>query len=147
MKRTFIGAVVLVAAVSCATTSSIPLPEELSAALNAAYRGRPVSAVYARYGQPDSQFMWGDDIRVLVWNTNRTMRFHEDVTTTTSGSAGDPAAYPYIAAVPYRETTTSQQGYNVDFSCALQVGVYENGTVHGIGTQGKMGACQNFMPY
>lgn len=130
---------------SCATSGGIPTPAELATAANSRFAGRDVAAVIARYGPPDSQFTQGE-IRVLEWRTTGTLRFHEPVTTTTTGSVGDPAAYPFLASVPYRETTTTTQGYNVDYACTMQVGVRPDGRVDRVGFGGKMGACQQFMP-
>lgn len=125
----------------------IPSPEELSALANTAYAGKHVDMVFSRFGQPSGQFDTDAGIRVLTWNTSNTMRFHEPVTTTTTGSVGDPTTYPYQPRVPYTETTTTQQGYNVDMSCTMQVGVRADGIVDRVAFNGKMGACQMFMPY
>lgn len=132
-------------ATSCATTGGIPTPSELTAAANNRFAGGSIDAVIARYGIPESQFMHGG-IRVLEWRTTGTLRFHEPVTTTTTGTVGDPVAYPFLASVPYRETTTTTQGYDVNYACTMQVGVRPDGKVDRVGFGGKMGACQQFMP-
>jgi len=101
--------------------------------------------VLNRYGMPESQFMQGS-IRVLEWRTSNTMRFHEPVTTTTTGRIGDALQSPWYSSIPYKETTTSSVGYDVNYTCTMQVGVNPDGSVDRVGFGGKMGACQSFMP-
>jgi hypothetical protein len=125
--------------------SSIPTPETLGAATNNLYAGMPVEKVLARYGMPEYQFMDGD-IRVLVWNTQATLRQYEPVTTTTTGQIGGSQLAPWANAIPYRESTTTRQGYDATYACLMQVGVKPDGLVDSVRFGGKMGACQNFMP-
>lgn len=125
--------------------AGVPSADQLYAAANGRFAGHQVGEVVQRYGLPEAQFMSGD-VRVLVWHSNTTMRFHEPVTTTTRGTIGDVSQYPWLSSVPYRETTTTQQGYDVAYTCTMNVGVKQDGTVDRVGFGGQMGACQSFMP-
>lgn len=136
----------LLAAGCVSTGSTIPSPAELSQAANARFTNGPVQAVFARYGMPESQFVATTGTRVLLWRATNTVRHHEPVTTTTQGAIGSTTDAPWYAPIPYRETVTTRAGYNVEYACTMQVGVKDNGTVEAIGFDGKMGACQVFVP-
>jgi hypothetical protein len=125
--------------------AGIASPDQLYNAANAKFSGGPIEAVLQRYGMPESQFMSGG-IRVLVWHANNSMRFHEPTKTTTTGTIGDSSQSPWYSSIPYRETTTSSSGYNVDYTCTMNVGVKPDGMVDRVGFGGQMGACQAFMP-
>lgn len=144
--RRWATAFMLAIAASCASTPSIPSPDALDATLNARFAGRPFGEATARYGMPSYRFDADRGVTVFVWETTTTMRFHEPVTTTTTGTIGDSGARPWMPAVPYRQTTTTRQGYNVDMACLMQIGVKPNGIIERVGFSGKMGACQAFMP-
>jgi hypothetical protein len=118
----------------------IPSPEDLFAAVNRTFAGRPFDAVLLRYGQPAGKVPRGELI-IYQFQAANTVRLQEPVTTTTTGRVGT-----YDSSVPYAERTTSWQGYNQEMQCMMRVGVKPDGTVDGLDFVGKMGACQVFMP-
>ena len=125
--------------------AGIASPEQLRDTMNARFVGGPVQTVIQRYGMPDSQYMYGN-IRVIEWHAHNALRFHETITTTSTGRIGDSSQSPWYASIPYRETTTSSVGHDVNYTCTMQVGVRQDGTVDAIGFNGKMGGCTVFMP-
>lgn len=141
-----VGGCILVVAVlalaGCASTtgSKIPTPEQLSDAAYRAFVGGQFSNVLLRYGQPTGQVPYGDLI-VHQFQASNIVRYHEPVTSTTTGRIG-----PAGTNVPYSEKTTASQGYDQTYSCMMRVGVRADGTVHGVDFVGKMAACQVFMP-
>jgi hypothetical protein len=126
----------------CATHrgQDIPSPEDLFAAVNRAYAGRPFNDVLLRYGQPVGKVPYGQLV-VYQFQAANTVRLQEPVATTTVGRVGT-----YDASVPYAERTTGWQGYNQDMRCMMRVGVKPDGTVDGVDFVGQMGACQVLMP-
>jgi hypothetical protein len=118
----------------------IPSPEDLFAAVNRTFAGRPFDAVLLRYGQPAGKVPRGELI-IYQFQAANTVRLQEPVTTTTTGRVG-----AYDSSVAYAEKTTSWQGYNQEMQCMMRVGVKPDGTVDGLDFVGKMGACQVFMP-
>jgi hypothetical protein len=118
----------------------ITSPENLFAAVNGAYAGRPFNQVLLRYGQPVGKVPFGQ-LTVYQFRAANTVRLHEQVTSRTAGRVGT-----YDDNVPYAERTTGWQGYNQDMQCMMRVGVRPDGTVDGLDFVGQMGACQVFMP-
>lgn len=130
----------------CASTIDPgPTMQQEVATLNARFAGRPAADMLAIYGQPASSFDAAGGIRVLQWGSDGTLRLHENVTSTTTGAIGDRTAYPGARPVPYAQTTTTREGYNVDVHCVMQAGVRSDGTVDRVGLGGQMGACENFL--
>ena len=118
----------------------IPSPDDLFAAVNRAFAGRPLNAVLLRYGQPVGTMPYGQ-LTVYRFQAANSVRLQERVTTTTTGRVGTDDAN-----VPYAERTTGWQGYNQQMNCTMRVGVKPDGTVDGVDFVGQMGACQVFMP-
>lgn len=146
MRRFAIVAALAAAGCASGPPGGIPSPAEASAALNARYAGKPVQNVLSAYGLPQGQFQAPGSVRVFLWHATSTRRYHEPVTATTTGQVGiGNGAFAWAHPVPYTQTTTTMQGYNVEYACTLQVGVRPDGTVDGVGLQGKMGACTQFL--
>ncbi len=145
MKLTLCAMAVVGLCAGC-TTVSIPSPDELGRAANSRFAGQPIASVFARYGMPESQFTSDTGIRVLVWDGAATVRHYEPVQTVTTGTVGDADSYPFLPAVPYRQVSTTQQGFDRGYTCQMLVGVLTNGTVDRVAFDGQMYACQKFMP-
>lgn len=144
MRGAIIAAVALLS--GCASTIDPgPTMQQEAAILNARFAGRPVADILTTYGQPSSSFDAAGGIRVMQWSSNGTLRLHENVTSTTTGQVGDRTAYPGARPVPYAQTTTTREGYNVDVYCVMQAGVKGDGTVDRVGLGGQMGACEAFL--
>lgn len=144
MKKFIAICFLLTISAGCASTSTIPEPYELRAALNARYLGKPIQEVAARFGIPNEQMNF-EGTKVYIWHRANTMYFNENTTSTTRGHVGDLSSAPWTQ-VPYAETTQSTQKVAHGLKCALQVGVDDAGRVKGIYPVGQMGACQMFMP-
>jgi hypothetical protein len=144
MKRIALLLVVLLAGYASASPKEVT-HQQIYDALNRRFSGGPVSAVFERYGSPQSQFEAAAGVHVLVWHTDRTLRLHEPITTTTNGTIGDRSAYPW-ASIPYQQTSTTRVGYDSNVQCEMQVGVKPDNSVDHIGIGGALGACENFMP-
>jgi hypothetical protein len=140
-RRISVAAVALtLSACAAQRGQEIPSPEDLFAAVNRTFAGRPLDAVILRYGQPVGKVPYGQLI-VYQFQAANTVRLQEPVTTTTTGRVGT-----YDSNVPYAERTTGWQGYNQQMQCMMRVGVRADGTVDGLDFVGQMGACQVFMP-
>ena len=139
----------LLALCSCATYGpSIPTPEELNLAANAAFAGKPVEAMVGRYGFPQEEKTFNGR-HYYVWHTSNSMTWRgPSRSVTTTGSIGDPSQYPYTPSVPYRETTEipTQQTETYVCSMAAEVTPAPVIQVSAVRFTGKMGACQSFMP-
>jgi hypothetical protein len=123
------------------TGSSIPLPQDLNAAVNNRFVGRSFNEVLLRYGQPSGHVPYGTNITVYQFQTSNSVRLQQPVTTDTVGVVGTADSN-----VGYAEQTSGWQGYNQEMKCMMRVGVKPDGTVDGVDFVGQMGACQVFMP-
>lgn len=129
----------------CATTSSIPDPEDLYYMANAAFAGRSIDDMVSRYGFPDQRTTWrGQD--AVTWNVATTMQWRGgDQVTKVQGRIGDASRWPFTD-LPYSATVTVPTSVSESYRCTMMATVGKNGRVIEVQFAGKMGACQVFVP-
>lgn len=125
--------------------SSIPDPEQLYNAANAAYAGQPVDDMVARYGFPEQRTTWrGQD--AVAWTAQTTMQWRgRDSVTNVQGKLGDAQRWPYTD-LPYSATVTQPTTVAESYRCTMMATVDKAGRVLQVQFAGKMGACQVFAP-
>lgn len=128
----------------CASQATIPSADFAQNAVSARFLGRPIEEAIAVYGMPDGQ-MKQQGHTVYVWRHRRSMTFRRPQTTTTTGRLGeswDPNA------VPYTQVSTTQGSETLELQCVLTIGtaIDRPGVIDATALNGKMGACQDFIP-
>lgn len=128
----------------CAAGPTIPSAQVAQNAVSRRFVGRPIEEAIAVYGMPDGQ-MKQQGHTVYVWRHQRSMAFNKPRTVTTTGRIGaawDPNAVPFV------QSSTVMDKETLELQCVLTIGteIERPGVIDATALNGKMGACQDFMP-
>ena len=123
--------------------TGIPSPEETQLAIDNQFAGKTIASAVVRYGVPNGKFNTTKPSYVVyLWERDAKNTTYRSQTMTTSGSVGNS----WEQSVPYTSTTSYRSPETKEYHCVLHFVVNQHGTIMEGGVNGKMFACQHFMP-
>lgn len=138
-----LGGLILLLA-GCASTPDILSPDRAITLIRGNLMWREIGEAFTIYGPPEGQTKINGNT-VYLWRHSRSIDYSRPQQAVTRGRVGDGSQHPYGQSVPYVEYSTVQSWETESYQCVLSLGVDSRDYINGVGLNGKMGACQDFV--